>query len=407
MRVLSKFAAPLVAAIAGGVWFLLRGGWAVLNPYRVTWMLAGDWAMNLFGWLYYEPCWSLPLGRAPGLLHPVGSSLAAADAIPLMGVLVGPTLSGDAPTQYFGLWLLLCYALQGFFGALLTSTLTDDKRLQALGGVFFAVSPVLAHRIGHLALCGQWLLIAAIWLALRQGEEPKKTWAGLSVLCALAGAVHPYLALMTLALACAGVWGWRISRLHRAWAAFALLLPTVASLSLFGFLSVPRVHAVGFDNYTANLLSLVNPLGMSRVLPSFPVGAGQYEGFAYLGTGALALLVAGAALSWRARPALRAQVVPLIVVAGGLAVFALGSSVMLAGWKVASARTFAQHASLITEALRSPGRFIWPLHYLILMGVLALWFRSSRLARWAPAVIGVALVVQAADLSPGPTFGSL
>src|SRR5687768_15417800 len=100
-------------ACIGALWFIWNGGWQIVDPRNVGWLLQGDWAMNFFGWLYYEPAWTFPLGRADRLLYPLGGSLAGADSIPIAGVLAGPWLSGDEPLQYFGIWMFLCFVLQG------------------------------------------------------------------------------------------------------------------------------------------------------------------------------------------------------------------------------------------------------------------------------------------------------
>jgi hypothetical protein len=51
--------------------------------------------------------------------------------------------------------------------------------------------------------------------------------------------------------------------------------------------------ANGFGQYSADILTLVNPAGTSRFLPALPVAPGQYEGFGYVGSGVLVLSVIG------------------------------------------------------------------------------------------------------------------
>ena len=64
----------MIALFALG-WFALMGGLDVLNPFDLSWMLTRDWHGHLYGWLFARNApWQLPLGMAPDLLYPYGSS---------------------------------------------------------------------------------------------------------------------------------------------------------------------------------------------------------------------------------------------------------------------------------------------------------------------------------------------
>ena len=69
--------------------------------------------------------------------------------------------------QYLGLWLLLCYVLQGALAARLLGRWTSSVALQALGAALFVLVPTLLARVGHAALCAHWLILWAMLLASR------------------------------------------------------------------------------------------------------------------------------------------------------------------------------------------------------------------------------------------------
>jgi hypothetical protein len=405
----ARLLGPLLGALAGAALFFSRGGWAILPPRSIQWMLTGDWQSCLFGWLYSQPG-GFPLGHSPGLLHPTGSSLAGTDALPLLGTLLPAPVPGS-PWQYFGAWLFACWVLQGFFGALIASTWTPRPLLQAAAGMLFASSPVLAGRLGHLSLCGHWLVLWALWLALRAPTslaEARRIHAGLLAVAFVSGGVHPYLSLMVFAIAVAAVMQLprdvSCSRLEHLARLGSVPAATFGSLYVYGFFSVPRASAPGFDTYTAELLTLLNPAGLSHLLPEFRRGGGQYEGTAWLGIGTLLLLALAMrggrlkeALPWR-EPRLRWLLAAVLA----MFVFSLGSSWQLFGHQVISFRGVVKVLfSGVAESLRAPGRFAWPLHYLVLATAAAAWLRPHATGQRAAWMIGACALLQWADLTVG------
>ena len=97
---------------------------------------------------------------------------------------------------------------------------------------------------------------------------------------------------------------WRFSRRLKLTAGLGLLAGCAAVRGLewwFAGLLGGRqsLELWGFDYFSMNLNAFINPSTRSRVLPPLPLGAGQYEGFAYAGLGFLALGVAALVVSFR------------------------------------------------------------------------------------------------------------
>jgi hypothetical protein len=409
---LAGVALPLLGAAAGLGWFLVVVGLGPLEPSHIEWLLQGDWAPYLLGWTFFRDApSSLPLGQIPGLGHPVGTSLAYTDAIPWVALALKP-FSGLLPFefQYHGPWLASCFALQGFFGTLIAARLSSRRLFQLAGGLLFTLTPLLPARVGHLSLCAHWLILGVIWLHLRPSNSPlevRRTLLLLGVLTVIAGGVHPYLLMMVLALGMALVarLAWVDHSLRVPWAlGFGALLPLVAggTLLLFGYIGGgPTLPAGGFSGYSADLLAFINPQGMSRLLPTLPMRPTQYEGFGYLGTGALAVALGAVALVGFRRTDLEAPAAPrlrfLAIACGVLGVVALGSEVTVAGSRIVGLKTFYSYAPWFTETFRSPGRFIWPLNYLVLTASLVVLARP----RGARGVVGTGVLCAAVLLQWG------
>lgn len=418
-------AGAALAAALGGAFCLWSYGTSILDGREIDWLMAGDRAQSFLGWHFYRHASeSFPLGAIPDLLYPVGSSLAYSDAHPWFSIALKP-LSPLMPAtwQISGLWLVLSYALLGCFGFLVLQALAGDLAVAVAvaGSLLLVMSPVLSHRGGHLSLCAQWLILAAFYLALRSRGD-RSLWrfvAPWGALLVIACGTHPYLAMMVILIglaACAS--GTPLCRLRlveerhgarsHAWplllAARAAVLLLLASFSLmaFGYLGGPSVAAEGFGAYSANLLTLLDPAGASKVLPTLPRASDQYEGYAFLGLGALALLLAGAAarLALPARGSARSsrdfRLLVLLLLA--MAVFGLASPVMLGSTEVLTARRLYARLEPLPSIFRASGRFVWPLHYALLCAAI-MWVATALRPRLAAVVIVAAIALQAWDSS--------
>jgi uncharacterized protein DUF6311 len=412
-------APALVAAGAGVAWFLHHGGAALLDPTNVGWAMTGDWASAYLGWAFHRLApWTLPLGANPEYPFPIGSALAASDSIPVVGALLRP-FSAALPQdfQYLGPWIGLSFALQGFAGAKLVRLVTESRAAQALGGALFALAPPLLHRVvgpntGHASLTAHWLLLALLWLALAPVDAARLRGrlAAAAALVLLATGVHPYHVLAGLALATALVVRlWAVERLLR-WPTAALAAAGLAAAAALGLLAFGYLGGGlgtptwGFGNYSADALALVNPLGWSRAFGALPTLPGQYEGFAYLGGGVLALCaiaVGSALLSRSSSGGLRWRAaLPVAIAALLLAVVSLSEIVTVAGRRVLVIGAYSWLPAFGTT-FRSSGRLVWSLHYLVLLAAIAAVASAWRSRpRVLVGSLGVALAMQAADVRP-------
>ena len=403
--------APWLAALGGLGWFLWLGGGNVLPPTRIAWMMREDWAGHLFGWLFYRNApWGLPLSSSPHQLYPYGTSVALTDGNPLVAVLLkpfSPLLPADF--QYTGLWLGLCFALMGYFGARLVALVSPRPVHQVLGGVLLALAPPMAARFGHPTLCTHWLLVAMVWLHLRDvpdARAARRTLALAALFNTVGAGTHPYLVAMlaplavalTVRLALGGVLGWSAA----VAASVGVLVLDVLVFALFGYFGGSGLGAEGFGDFSADAATLFNPMGWSRLLPSLNAAPRQGEGFGYLGAGALLLLALALAVTPFRFRALRAvpwrRGGPLAGVVLLMAVYALSWRVTWTGRQVADLSALYEPLSRLTSAFRSSGRFVWPLCYLLVTGamLLSLWLWRER--PWAGTVaLALAVAVQAYD----------
>jgi hypothetical protein len=221
------------------------------------------------------------------------------------------------------------------------------------------------------------------------------------------------LSLMLLVL-CAALYPrlWLVDRQLSARAMFLFcalaLASTLLVYYLFGYIGWKQTDltAEGFGQFSSDLTALINPMGWSNYAPDLPAHARQPEGFAYLGLGAGGLLVLASLLALaaplRSLRSLRRHAL-LLLVTFAMLVYSWSSLVCLRGQLVLDLSAYYAPFQKLTGIFRSSGRFVWPLHLLLLTpGVAVL---AGLRNRWlARAALALAVAVQAADLRPRLEF---
>ncbi len=406
----AEHGATLAACLGAVVWFFAAGYGPTLAPTHTAWMMRSDWAAYHWGFSFFRNAdWAFPLGNTPELFYPHGTSVAFTDANPWASVLfklLSPLLPLDF--QFSGLWFLLCFVLQATFGVQIARAFSTDRVQHALGGLLFALTPLLPSRAAHIALSAFFFVTFGVALHIRPvvtREQAIRLLAGALAMLVWAAGTHGYLSVMLLALVLAFIV--RLATSDRllspregALAALACLALTIATYWLFGWRATD-LTAEGFGDFSGDLSALVNPQEWSRFFAKLPYRPRQWEGFLYLGTGVFFLLLCGLPLLARVtRPALTAALRrswALVLVVFLLWVYSLSSRVSLLGETVLDLEGFYEPFSSLTGIFRSSGRFAWPLHLsLIALGVaVAGWMPRAWLGR---TLLGVALVLQAAEL---------
>ena len=297
----------LVPGSIGFVYYALLTRFHGLNPFDVDWMLpfwrgSIDSATHYLGWEFFRqaPLLQWPPGKSPNLGPMGGSGVALTDSLPLFALIFKPlTFWFSQPFQYFGIWVLTCFVLQAVFAWKLLTIWVKQWEHVVLGTYFFCFAPIFIDRMTvHLALAGHWVILAGLYL-LFSPKSKFKHWILLAVVSML---VQPYLAIICAAL----FFAWVLIALIETRAYFQVvqklcifigfLFISGWSAGLF-FFGLGSAQAAGFGTYSANVLAWVDPgfpwyekALWSRYLPDQWQNTGQYEGMNYLGSGVLLLV---------------------------------------------------------------------------------------------------------------------
>lgn len=394
----------------GITYFLYTGGAPALDPTNERWLMRNDWGMHHLGWVFFrkEP-WHFPLGTLDSYPYPEGTNVIYSDSIPWVALLF-KLFRGFLPRhfQYLGPWLALSAGLQGAFGARLVSRLARTIPVQLLGAALFVVAPPFLYRQGHAALGAHWLILWALTLHFEPADDMQSRRSLLvqsSLILAISAGVHAYLLAMVLMLILA--LGARLCLVDHVLRPKALLVAAAMESTLLATLYWVLGYGSGSDNvsgaglgmYAADVLTFFNPMWRGRFLPTVVLPGGRDEGFAYLGGGIMLLVLAGllGLVRRRGRPSTTALIrfVPLAIACALMAAMAFFPRVTVNGKLVAD---FNGRWWQPLSIFQGTGRFIWPLHYVVILVGIRLVVQSlPENVFFRTAALSVALMLQLMD----------
>ncbi len=400
MKIIEKHLFKLIICLLAFAIFLMKCGLNALNPFQFGWLMLGyDTATEFLAWEYFrQSAWQFPvIGTMQGYAHPTVTGVGMTGAIPLLAYPF-KLLRGVLPIhfQYFGIWFLMCYYLQGWFAfrLFLDAKITENKWLGVVGALFFMLAPPLLYRAGHINLCAHWLLVGLLWVYFDRVTRTPILLFRTIIFVVLAALIHQYLTAMVLALAFAiyaQLWYQRRINVFK-FLGFnvlnILLVLLIFYLNGNFLMKMEAFQNVGFSRFSANLNAFYNSQGFSTWVAARPLFVPeQYEGFAYMGVSILLLIVLAAILTTfnffykrkfakiKTKEADKIWNFPIIFVAWLTLMYALSPTV---GW--GDKRVLLYDLSWIefwTNAFRGSGRFIWIVFYLILFFTLAYWFKNQ------------------------------
>lgn len=422
----SAFFLPLVSALlvsAGCAVYLL--GAQLLDVNNTEWIW-GDLSLIHLAWV------QMLTGNEDGWLatsafsFPLPLSVALFDPLPIFMVPAQWVFSSaDVGRQYLGWYFVACVTLQAAFGFLAT-----DRALRMAGvsrhhgggwiagwvAMLLATTPYTFNRFqAHTALSSQWVLLLAVWVSLISVGAPRVRWLVLHApLTIFLSGVNPYLAIMglvtSLVLGSAGLRprDWREFLLRSV----VLSVVWVGGAWLFGFLGAAGLSTEGYGVYSMNLLGPLDSNGRAFFLPfdvSDATHGQTWEGFNYLGMGAILLVLAGGVALVRnglagSDEGPKYGVLPLVSV---LLVATLFLLLSLSARVSVGAQVFEiplpEGVMVLLGKFRGTGRFFWITGFLLVLVsavVLARWLELA----WVKLLLAALVVVQLLDIRPIALF---
>ncbi len=422
------FSSPLVysvsAALIGAVLFLLIYGYASLLPTNISFIYDSsdpDVFSHQLGFDFYRISpWRWPIGVQSYYPYPYECSVIYTDSIPIFAFFF-KILSPILPEyfQYFGLWLFLCFMLQGVSSSLLLRKLKIDYLRTMLCVPLFIINvPFLFRCFHHSAIAGQWLILFSFLMIISEHEmKPKSRLACWSLLCGGSVLIHGYLFfLVGFLMSFSTLYQFLKYKTYKSsiMVFVSCVITTLASYYLAGGM-IPHKNVVmkGFPNYVFDPVDLFNPLFFSSFLPAMPY-AYSTETAVYLGIAFMALLFFAMIILIRKRKKLafflkehHLFVILTLISSCFLFVLSEGVRPRIAGNILFDLIGDDPNYDLLAylSLFRATARFILPVWYMIQVGVIYVVCRSLRSRVVFPIVMIACVIIQYAEIVPKTAKG--
>ncbi len=349
------------------------------STQSIDWMLDGDLAQVLVSWEFYlkTPIMA-PVTKIFNLIPEYGFSTIQGSCVPwfdLLGKWIVLTFNFKLPIHFYGVWLILCFCLQGFYSFLIAQKLKLKKETALLLIFVTVFSPPLMNRLGHVSLMSHWLVLGAIYLylkAIKQESFKLLDYGHALFLMIFSIGDHPYLFAIITPLI---VMSLLLGPNKKAEKVSFLVVFGICFLFTFKFLGFAGVKDPRGDDFGAfgtDLLGLLNSYGTSVFLPKLKSFWGQVEGFCYMGLSMIGLLFYTfkdlkllVKKIWSQSLAHKILIsLPFLFI-----IYAMGSPIRFGGNPILYL-PFYKWIEPLPTIFRATGRFIWPVYYLLTVAIL-------------------------------------
>jgi len=410
----------IIPAIIGITAFYIIGGNHLLDPKFVFWIKWGDPNQEYLGWEFFRQApWSLPLGKNPYFGMGASTSIVYSDSIPLLALFFKIFRSYlTEPFQYFGVWSLLSFVLQGLLAWQLIGTFIKSLENKILATFLLSFLPFFLFRLGYQSyMLGHFLILSAIYLNIQnQHRRYKYYWVAL---LSLSISINFYLFTCVFAL-------WIANTADRTFISKTLTLNeafkyTCASFFVLAFIAwqlgyfLASSSSIATNMYGStygaaganlNLIGLIDPSGWSSLFewlfPKFGgYGKERIETFYFAGIGVIFLLPFSLFCAFKEKKIIleRIKRYPFLIAALALLTcFAITNNIQLGSYQlnIPLPSIFLKAAS----SLRSSGRMFLPAMYCLIL--LQIYLLNLHLRKRAlTALLLIACAIQVYDTKSG------
>lgn len=408
------------------LFFVFLYGVKILNPLYTDW-LYGKFVINhkyfygkdntqhfIGAMAFIKSNWCFPIGNYNSLSYPYYESVIFTDSIPLLAVIC-KVFRFLLPNefQYFGLWGLFCFIMQGVMSVRILRHFTNNKYHLTISSLFFVIVPIVVWRMFiHTALDSQWLILMALEpLFAPDSFTTKRKIFHFTLIAFLCSTIHFYLYFYcAIILFSCGIYEIiKTKRINN----FLLLISTYILTGVFfvwilgGFSQNIDNTLLGLRVLSMNLNSFFDSYNYSVLLPGLSRYIidgldNQFEGYAYLGVGIiLAILLAIICLCKKRinRNIIERKVIWGITTALIVAfIIALSPRITL-GSRVIIDIPLPSIIENIWGIFRSTGRASWILVYIIMLLTFIYLFDFKNI-KVLNVILTICLIVQLIDNMP-------
>ena len=401
-------------------------GYRLINPFYTEWVLnlgASSWLGDIFqhyvGWEAYRAgSWTFPFGLINNISYPSYVSVIFTDSIPILAFIF-KVFSFLLPKsfQYFGLYVLLCFILQGLIACKIFSKFTDSKLCIIFSSLILACSPIMIVRaFYHTSLTSHWLLLIALetlflYDSFKDDKKIYYIWGLLAFLCV---SIHFYF-LPMCGIILLGFCLLDILKTKKVFKSIKLLLIFLAisvfTLFIFGgFVKAGNLKEAEYGYFSFNMNGFFNSLDLSSFINKLPVNGEAFEGFSYLGLSGIILLIVAVIILGYNFIKDRKKVsdskylfISLVFISLICILFALSPKAYFGKTLVYNLK-IPNFVDDFWMLFRSCGRVVWPVVYIIMFGSIIVVLRFLN-KKWALILLVLCFFIHMAEF--GEFFNSL
>jgi hypothetical protein len=342
----------------------VSSGLRVIDPRYSDWLSFGDGTAEI-AWEFFrrQPLFQYPLGLNPKYGLEVSSTAAFDGQIPIMSFILHPFANlFPGRFQYFGIFIFLTFVLNYFFANKIFQHLHFNRYQSIVSGTLLATSPVILNRFienTHYSLTSVWIIFAAILYSLQRNVN----FIPWILIIAFSILIHLYMIPFILTIY---IFTFFYEILHKTIKLnYVIVVSALAAISFFLMSITGYFYGgisgkdVGYGLYRSTLLSLIDSSNWSRVIPDIAEPNGAYEGFAFIGTSTIILLIFSLFLGKKINTTkTNVSFKPLWLSAIILFLFSLSNRIAIGKFELYNF-PIPDFMSIATNTYRSSGRFSW------------------------------------------------
>ena len=299
----SFFICSIASLLLGAAVFIYFFGYKIINPLYIDWIFYShpDLQETFLGWNYFQHSpWNFPIGAYDALSYPIETSILNTDSIPLFAIffkLFKNILPDDF--QYWGIYVLLCYMLQSFFGMTIVRKFCKNDFLgnliAILSGLFFVLMPSLTLKAFWHTTSVYHFLILACFVPVIYKFNLKINIIYFGIVGFLTGSIQPYIVAID----------WIIILFYCLYLYidkkdFKQFLPLISytAVAIFilyiigGFLGTSILAEIDLLENSFNLNGFFNSMGFMKCFNLPYYDSCQSQGYAYFGLGSTIIILA-------------------------------------------------------------------------------------------------------------------
>jgi hypothetical protein len=385
-------------------------GFKNLSPNSLDWLTSGDRIGELIGWLNYKNAnWTFPFGNYnQGELGE--NSVVYNGTVPLLAIIFKLFFKSSDSFQYFSLWIMLCFFLQGLVAYIILNKLTKNTFYALIGSFFFLISPIFIHRIGvHISLAGHWIILVYF---LNYIFYNKYFHYNNIFIIVLSSGIHFYftaILLLTDLILYFYLFFLNKKKLFFVKNLFLKIFFLILFMYCLGYFAIPPQNVLGggFGTFKMNLLSLIDPgvatmgkkVMWSYFISDIPNNYGEHEGFNYFGLGFILILIIATYHFFQKLNEYdlkKKKIYFFLFIV--LTLISLSNNIGFADKNIITI-TLNNFILAALSLIRASGRFFWIVNYFLL--ILSLFIIFKNYPKNKNVFISIIFLIQLIDISAG------